>query len=96
MSLGFNQRLEKGKRTEAMVAHYASSFGWTVDAIGSIGDQKAPSLITTNEAGEFEYTRSPDLVIDWRSTKLHTFLSSSSYSCFDILVDDVLLELCKS
>jgi hypothetical protein len=64
MPLGFNQRLEKGKRTEAIVAHYASKFGWTVDAIGSIGDQKAPSLITTNEAGEFEYTRSPDLVME--------------------------------
>ena len=61
----FKDRLTKGQRTEAIVAHYASKYGWTVDGIGAIGSpNKAPSLITTNAEGDFEYTRSPDLVME--------------------------------
>lgn len=61
----FKDRLTKGQRTEAIVAHYASKYGWTVDGIGAIGSpNKAPSLITTNSEGDFEYTRSPDLVME--------------------------------
>ena len=93
MSLGFNQRLEKGKQTEARVAHFAAEFGWNVEGIGSIGSRKAPSLISTNSEGDFEYTRSPDLIMEkWPLQPIALEAKSKKTYSGSIKIDEIRME----
>lgn len=64
MNNSFSSRLIKGKEAEDRVAQFVSHYGFSVDCIGPIGNERIPMSYFRDKTGALVKQKSPDLTIE--------------------------------